>query len=321
MSLDIFIVGFPFAAADRVAAKLLKEGNRVSLLVPEQFILKARALKKRFGDSLTIFKGKPDCIDFGLSGEEYKKLLKNTRTMMVLPSSFFPSSCNIERIAREMVEFCLNALNFEQLIYLSCIDAAGKTSKIFCEKDLALSFEFLNRDAEHRAKNERILSRFKKQIPITIVRTGIVLGTGFGLYPVIPFLLLSNNYQNAPSLERIAFTPIADLVDFIAWLTRNPVLKTVHFFHVLNKTPQKLSSEISIMAKKNFSSHYNIEQAALRYIKKQGFSLKSFWQNNGYTGKVQNSWSNNFLAEHKIKLPVVTEEVWAELTGIAVKEF
>lgn len=323
---NVLVIGFPGATAKRVTKRLCHIGLHVFLLVNRSQINLTKSLKRKWGDSVTVIAGEPSHIDFGLTGEHYLELADQMHCVLCLMPSVLPSSISGEAIAhvgREIIEFAQASPKLERCIYLSHLDVHGDFKGRFAENDVDVSQHFDSPSALYRLKNERVFRRFMGCLPVTVVRTGTIVGVGQGVYPLVQLILSSASYFIRNDNERLLLTVQEDLVELLAILVTGQLKiegKTFHFFRPCSKTPGQFAKYITGLARSQVPAGFDLVAAAKRKEKEHGFSAREFWQQNKYSSNIENTWTLEYLEQYGVGSQNRTDELWESLVERSVDE-
>ncbi|MDJ0762295.1 MAG: hypothetical protein QNJ97_04845 [Myxococcota bacterium] len=202
----IFIIGFPEDVPRQVALSLAKrENTAVQLLVSPQHRAEADAFVSRAPENLAVVVGTPWQIDFGLSGADYLSLADRVSIILYLKAPAPPGTTGLHRGAwtatREIIELALAAPQLSHIVALSHLDVAGNAGGVFAEQDLSVGQHFTDPGQEDRFRSERVFRRFMDPFPITVVRSGWILGQGLGQCPLIELMLAAEDLSQISSKD------------------------------------------------------------------------------------------------------------------------
>jgi hypothetical protein len=327
MNKSVLIIGFPGAVAKQVARMLARAGTPTTLLVTAGDMRHARALRKSTGESLHLITGSPDHIDFGLSGETYMELAANTRVVLsLLPQVMGRTEAppgTLTRIGKELVEFALTAGPQTRVLHLSSIDIRGTGAGLFAESDIDIGQKPLLSIAQERLRNERVLGRFRSRFPITIVRTGVITGTGPGLVPLVPLMLAEPAFFSRYDEGGLNLTPLAGLSALIIHLLQFPedtAGRTLHFFADSERSPRHLSASLTALAREMLPADADPVAMARPLCESAGFTARAFWQHNGSISGVSTAWTKTFFASRGFSSEEHLHVDWAQLMSETVND-
>ncbi len=189
---ELLLTGVPsFSAGLMLREVLREEGTQVHLVVrPKQhealeslFESLLAEIGAGFKERVHVLEGDPTHIDFGLSGAEFNDLRKRVTRIHHMSEVIAPSASkeiatqgNINSV-REVLELARVAPRLESLVAHSTALVSGKKSGLVQEEDLDLTRGFRNVVEETKARGERMLREAMRDVPISIVRPSITVGS------------------------------------------------------------------------------------------------------------------------------------------------
>ncbi len=291
------VLGFPSSISEMVATELLESGVVVYLLLPQEFFARAAHLKKRFGKQLQLTVGRGDYLDFGLGGQDYLKIARQTGTVYSLYSADEPrTGLDFQSShVRELVEFCKVAPGLSRLVLLSDFSFVGEFNGVVAERDWELPETSL-RDREREFRAEKVLSRFLSTFPISIVRVGTLVGTVTSLFPAV---MLTLGYP-----ELFSRSGVLIYLAEVTWAARRIVeiaskAEPGLTFHLFQKScePGALGMELMQYAMAQVPRTYDLRAAARRRLKNAGEARRQLAAAQ-IEAKVENTWTNNYFRAH-----------------------
>lgn len=311
-----FITGFPGAAAVAVATKYLAEPDTaVSLLVDRSEAAAAEQFSAPYKERIEILVGNSTRIDFGLAGTYYTRLADTVRFIAYLDLPQPPGGNQDEhqhrKTAREILELAQIAPRLEHVMILSHFDVAGSAAGTFAERDLDIGQSFSDPCAEDRFAAERIYRRFSDTVPLTVVRTGWLVGGGNGLLPLVQMLIAADDLESLfakhPDLV-LQITPIEQLEDVLPKLLSMPPTRGGLTLHL---TPTRLPP-LADLAEAIIRSAHIVAPAGFQL----GGGAKRSIANNPQSRR----WSLRELLKrqpHRVRLSSLFSERYLEQRGFA----
>jgi thioester reductase-like protein len=230
------ITGFPALRARAVVRRVLEVRPDVSLvlLVHPDRKVQAEALLFALDAAASarcdVVLGNPSAIDFGLSGADYLALAGRVARIHHLYQSHShvldevaSRSLNVAA-TREVLEFARASVGLRRLVHYSTVFVSGNRTGIVLEDELARGQAFRSPAEESLALCEAMLQRVRFSVPLTIVRTGQVVGdsrTGEferpdGPYPLLLFLAAGEDEVALPLPARADAALHVVPADFVA---------------------------------------------------------------------------------------------------------
>lgn len=328
-----FITGFPGAVARRVASTLLKNtSNKLIVLVEPEHKNKALVLKRKADNRVTILTGSLDKIDFGLSGSDYLKIASRITKILhlQLPVPTGAKSSKDRQATREVIELGRVSKKISNIMILSHIDVAGDANGSFAEHDLNLSQKFINEPQEDRFYAERIYRNFMNTLPITILRTGWIVGDSFGLCP-LAYLILAADDSMLSSLKAknspIYINPFEQTTKIIANIAHiEPPSNGLTLHLTCQEIPlvSQLIDQIHQIASSQVPFGFERATGALRTLKKKAalkqWSVHNFIKMQPKNVAVSTSFTTDFLKQHSLEPLKIEEKSYRTLTIRTIEE-
>ncbi len=186
MSDHVLVTGFPRMIAKRVAAEVLakRPEARVSLLARSKFLEQATAFAQRalHKERLSVVEGDCASIDLGLSGQEWKSLCRDlTHIQHHAHVSYEGADLALARAlniggTREVLELARNAPSLRRLVFESTAAVSGDRTGTVYEDELDRAQSFRTEIERTRFLAERLVQRAFDDVPITVLRPGLVVG-------------------------------------------------------------------------------------------------------------------------------------------------
>lgn len=256
-------------------------------------------MKKKFGKQLQLLAGRGDHLDFGLTGEDYLYLAQTVRHTLVVygDDGGLYSGEFYNALVCELVEFCKAAAHLKRLMVLSGFSFVLGFGGVVAENDLALPLPPRAQEAQPTYRVERVLSRFRADFPISIVRCGTLVGMADALCPVVMLALAYPDLFSKSRSARMLFSSVNDVSGFLLEALSKPhSSKTVHLFNE-NHNARQLGEKLSRMAVSQVPRSFDLRKAAQRWIREAGYDVKRLTGLQTHA-QVENTWTNNMLKEH-----------------------
>lgn len=176
----VFLTGFPRQTTRLALRNFQEEGRRVFLLSPPEFAEDAKeALGKEDGLVLT---GRCDALDLGLSGTEVRMLQQEVEEVHHMEDSYHGSPAKMRHVlingTRSLLEFALDLPRLARFIHYSSLYSSGwKRGLIIANSPNNAAPRWHNTYEKVRWEGERWARSAMQQIPLTIIRSGLVTGT------------------------------------------------------------------------------------------------------------------------------------------------
>lgn len=327
-----FITGGTNALGASVAKKLCKAGYELELLVSAEQQADVTKLCGELGDRVRVHLGNSDAIDFGLGGAEYRELAGRITVMacLELPPPPGAKGSAASAATREIVELGLVSSQLQHVLVLSHVDVCGDLDGTFGEHDLEAGGNGLGPGQEDRLGAERILRRFFRQLPLTVLRSGWIVGSAPGLCPLAHLLLALDSPEelgvNAAGLELYA-TPLPDLARIAAGLMIAPSPLTGRTLHVVGEELPPLAElheEMVHLASSVVPAGFNRGAGARRAIKrdplKKEWFVQEFFRHQPRRARITTAYTRGILAQLELTPPIFTTSWLEELACAAGEE-
>ena len=269
---QVLVTGFPKnELARHVLTALLRQEPplQVHCLVPTRFCETAAewlaALPPAQRERVRTWEGDVAHLDLGLSGMEYRALAECVQRIHHCAAITY-SGARLEQAEAvnvggtyEVIELARNAPRLERLVYWSTVAAteAGIAPGVVYERDLNPPRG--SQLAHTRYRAERLLARATRELPITVLRTAMLVGdsqTGElarleGAHLLIAGLLSAPHDVPLPAPAR-ADSPLQVVpIDYAvrAGLAVAAAADTIgRTFHIVDPAPPKLQDALEIIA-------------------------------------------------------------------------
>jgi thioester reductase-like protein len=184
----VLLTGLPSLLARRVCAEIVRTDPRAVVygLVRPKFVDDAQAmvgdLPEGQRDRVRIVEGDAAAIDFGLSGDERRGLVREvTRIHHCAQVTYLgvdrktAEQANL-RGAAEALEFASDCENLRMLVFHSTAHVAGDRRGVVLEGDLKAGQSFRNVVEETKARAEKVMRAAMDRVPIAVMRPTTIVG-------------------------------------------------------------------------------------------------------------------------------------------------
>ena len=180
------VTGFPAFTAKRMIQQLLTAEPETKLYVLAQgpFAADAASFLATLPDhaQAEVLVGDVCDMDLGLSSVEYRALSRELTWIHHLAGSYFMGvdedtarSVNIAG-TRTVLDLARDAGRLERVVHWSTVMVSGDRRGTFTETDLEAGQKFRNAYERTKYEAERLVRAAMRQLPITVVRPGIIVG-------------------------------------------------------------------------------------------------------------------------------------------------
>ncbi len=330
----VLVTGFPHALTSRTIELLSADtAVQIILLARNKDRRQAQALAKRLNKKASVITGDLGKIDFGLSGDEYFRLADQLTGIIHLEPPAAPGHGTTigkaRSASRELIELGLAAERLAHMIVLSHVDVAGFSSGPFTEHDLDQDQHACGPAGEDRFRAERIFNRFYDRLPITVIRTGWLVGQGIGLCPLV-HLMLSAEELNALSIKHphtpFYLSPVGAVAEVVAKLLVLPPTTGLRTLHLLPSPPAstgELFDQLHQMANELLPEGFHLAAGARRTLRRvdphQGWSVKDFFKQQPHKAHLETTMSEQFFGQHEMSLPRIDRDDLKKLVVQAVE--
>jgi thioester reductase-like protein len=186
MSERVLVTGFPRMIARRVTSELLarRPHARITLLSRAKFLDEARAFVATLPGAARVEVLEADCasIDLGLSGAEWRALAREiTHIQHHAYVSYEGAGVEEARAlnvggTRELLELARHAPNLRRFVFESTVMVSGDRTGTVFEDELERGQRFRTPIEETRFLAERLARRAFDELPMTVLRPGLVVG-------------------------------------------------------------------------------------------------------------------------------------------------
>ncbi len=125
-------------------------------------------------------------IDLGLSADVYRELARDVEQIFHVDESgdrrASPQRLMVRNVegTREILEFAGRASKLSRFVHLSTVEVSGDRTGVVLESELDAGQGFLNAYQKTKFEAERLVVRWVRRIPVTILRPGLVVGDSEG---------------------------------------------------------------------------------------------------------------------------------------------
>jgi thioester reductase-like protein len=184
----VLVTGFPAFTARRMALKILAgdDQSRVFLLARPKFADAARELARSLpaaqGARVEVVEGDVCDMDLGLSGREYRTLAGEITAIEHMAGIYYMGvdRATARRVnvdgTRGVIELAGDAARLRRLCHWSTAAVSGRRKGVILEEELDEGQSFHNFYEETKFEAEKLARAAQRNLPITILRPGIVVG-------------------------------------------------------------------------------------------------------------------------------------------------
>ncbi len=250
------VTGFPAFTAKRMIAKLLaaEPDTKLYVLAQARFADEAAAFLAERGGNAEVLIGDVCDMDLGLSSAEYRALSKQLTWIHHLAGIYFmgvdDETARRVNVAgtRTVLDLARDCGRLERLVHWSTAMVSGDRKGTFYEEDLETGQKFHNAYERTKYEAERLVRNALRQLPITIMRPGIVVGdskTGEigsldGPYYLMVLIATNASGLRLPLLGRgdrpLHLVPIDYVID-AAWHIGRQERSAGKTFHLIDPHP------------------------------------------------------------------------------------
>jgi dephospho-CoA kinase len=252
------ITGFPAFTAKRMIAKLLAAEPETKLYVLARDRFAADA--ERFLDALPdrtqaeVLVGNISDMDLGLSSAEYRAVSRELTWIHHLAGIYFmgvddETAHRVNVVGtRTVIELARDAQRLERVVHWSTAMVSGDRKGTFAESELEVGQKFHNAYERTKHEAERLVRLAMRQLPITVVRPGIIVGdsrtgeidTLDGPYYLMVLIATNASGVRLPLLGRgdvpLHLVPIDYVID-AAWHVARGEAAAGKTFHLVDPAP------------------------------------------------------------------------------------
>jgi dephospho-CoA kinase len=252
------VTGFPAFTARRMIAKLLasEPETKLYVLARDKFAPEADALldSLKAGDRAEVLVGDVCDMDLGLSSSEYRALTRELTWIHHLAGIYFMGvdDDTARRVnlggTRNVLDLARDAARLERVVHWSTAMVSGDRRGTVYEEDLDAGQHFHNGYERTKYEAERMVRSAMRQLPITVVRPGIIVGdstTGEidkldGPYYLMVLIATNASGLRLPILGRgeapLHLVPIDYVID-AAWAVAHAPGAAGKTFHLVDPNP------------------------------------------------------------------------------------
>lgn len=182
----VLVTGFPAQAARLAVLELLARDPTATVMVlapPAAADEAARFVAAHAPAARAkVVVGDVAAMDLGLTTDEYRALAAEVTTIVHLAGTYHlgvdAATARRDNVAatREVVGLARLAPRLGRLVYGSTVRVAGRRTGVVREDELDLGQRFHNPHEETRAAAEHLVRAAMRELPVTIVRPGALLG-------------------------------------------------------------------------------------------------------------------------------------------------
>ncbi|MFC1482384.1 SDR family oxidoreductase [Myxococcota bacterium] len=190
MSTDdaILLTGFPSYVARRACREILRTRADARIYLLHALGEKAAAedfrsqLESPDKERITLLGGDVSYMDLGLPSGQYRGLVEELTEVQHLASRYGAGglSESLKRVnvngTREVIELAGQCQRLKRLVHWSTVQVSGSRKGVVLEDELARGQRFRNAYERTRFEAERLVGRAARKLPVTVLRTGIIVG-------------------------------------------------------------------------------------------------------------------------------------------------
>ena len=273
----ILVTGFPSYVARRVCVELLTTRNAATVyLLYAQGDVAALdaflgALPPEQRERVSVLQGDVSHMDIGLTSEDYRRLVDELTEVQHLAARFqgqtagSPSSVTLKRTnvngTREVLELAGQCEKLRCFAHWSTVRVSGNRIGVVLEEELECGQRFRGPYEQTRYEAERLVRRAARKLPVTVLRTGIVVGdsdTGVlepyeGPYRLVSDFVVANREQPmilpGPGHAPVHLVPVDFVVRAGCYLATDESAKG-KTFHLVDPSPLPARTVYQLIARK-----------------------------------------------------------------------
>jgi len=252
------ITGFPAFTAKRMIGKILavEPETKLYVLARERYAAEAERFLGTLPDRARaeVLVGEISDMDLGLSSAEYRALSRELTWIHHLAGIYFmgvddATAHKVNVIGtRTVLELARDAGRLERMVHWSTAMVSGDRKGTFSEDDLEAGQKFHNAYERTKHEAERLVRAAMRQLPITVVRPGIIVGdsrsgeidTLDGPYYLMVLIATNESGVRLPLLGRgdvpLHLVPIDYVID-AAWHVARGEAAAGKTFHLVDPAP------------------------------------------------------------------------------------
>lgn len=202
----ILVTGFPTLRAQCLLEELVRGGHRVFLLVRDRHERRAKEEIRRIcrevggQDNCRVLVGDVTHLDLGLAGETVEEVVQEVQVVHHMATMYHVGvdRSTVHRFnvdgTRRMLELAREMKSLRRFCHYSTAQVAGTREGVILESELEVGQGFHNAYEESRYRAERVVQSMMGELPISIFRPSIVVGssrTGYVDRLVGPHLIVA----------------------------------------------------------------------------------------------------------------------------------
>jgi nucleoside-diphosphate-sugar epimerase len=324
------VIGFPGEPARRVAAELARRGRTVRVLTPPALEADAAAFAGDLPGEAHPVLGDLDHIDLGLPGNEYLALAKELESVVLaeppapaLPEEAAPSGRDT---MREVLELACAAPGLAHAVILSHVDVAGDFPGSFAERDLDVGQRFTVPSQRNRFLAERLCRRFSERLPLTVVRSGWLVGSGPGLAQVYTLILSAGDDLAKWADRRLVLAGVDGLSRLLGAVVDCPPPPGGRVLHAVDPAfprVEDLVERLRVAARDLAPASFDLAAGARRSLQRspahERWSAPEFFGRQP-KARIESTWSTRFAEAHGLPSVALTPTGSDELIEHTIEE-
>ncbi len=162
-----------------------------------------------------------------------------------------------------------------------------------------------------RLAAERVYRRRFGDVPITVIRSGWIVGEGEDLCPLVHLCLAAADSSPWEGNGRLILTDLDYLVDVVVGLESidpDPGGRTLHLISPFRDDTTEIVDEISVLAREQVPAGFDLTAGARRVLSRMDktcrWSAGAFFKRRMSAAQFEAAWTEEFLRSHGLPLPV-----------------
>ncbi|MFO8070559.1 MAG: hypothetical protein R6V85_01675 [Polyangia bacterium] len=327
----VLVLGFPGGVARAAGELLAREGRaELRIMASERNVPAARRLADRLAGA-EVIEGDSERIDFGLCGERYLRLVEEVDELLCLEQPLAPGEGghggHSRHSAREVIELFLASRRLRHLVVLSSLEVAGEGAGRFSESDLDTGQSFWDDTAKERFRVERIYSRFFRRVPLTVMRSGWLVGAGEGLVPLAQLLLAAGDDLGKSAARRPMMADAAAVAGIAAGLVGLAPARGGRVMHLLDSerpSLEDLCAGVTSTARLLVPEGFDLQAGAQRSLRRSSdgmrWSQRELFRRIPEKTIVADGYTRAFLKRHRLPSPDLGRDRIEDFSERAVEE-
>ena len=216
-----------------------------------------------------VVTGSVTSMDIGLTSDEYRSLSNDVTEILHIDERTDGTrgtlrAYNVEG-TREVLDFAGSCKRLRRFCHLSSVEVSGDRQGVVMEDELDRGQKFLDDYQKTKFEAEKVVARWSRRIPVTVVRAGLVVGDskqGEMDPGSLGFRVISALAHGRPPVAGTApfhVVPWDHLVESLGRLAFDPAAVS-RTFHVVDPTPLSVQRAADLLSR---IAHRKPEKAVL----------------------------------------------------------